>query len=277
MDWTVDPEYRDWKWERKSSNAPNTHQRMAGLLDFFVNVKLYLMSCSPLFSILLTLLDQAVTIDKGLLTLLYQTPHMHMQSAFFAVFCHLKESKHTVIDIVAFSVGESNVKSVCNSIAGSVREHPTARGVLVTQSCVGPQSVCSFSRSEKIVVIQELNGLIKDTRWHVKADEVAALMGAHTILMTHGCTTTGTQPANGTAMPDMGDRTCGGRGGRQRMFTWDNSFFKVRLKQQASRTVCCSAMLTCSSTVMCRKRRSRFSPQLPLRSCSYVMWSSLHA
>jgi hypothetical protein len=54
-----------------------------------------------------------------------------------------------------------------------------------------------------------------------------ALMGAHGIMMTQGCTTNGEQPGNGTAIPDMADRTCGGRPGRQRMFTWDNSFFQV--------------------------------------------------
>ena len=65
-----------------------------------------------------------------------------------------------------------------------------------------------------------------DAGLRVNAQEVMALMGAHAIMMTHACTTNGEAPAGGT-VPDMGDRTCGGAGGRQRMFTWDNAFFKV--------------------------------------------------
>lgn len=76
--------------------------------------------------------------------------------------------------------------------------------------------------------LQELNGLQPDAGWHVGADEVVALMGAHAIMMTHGCTTTADMDVNGT-VADLGDRTCGGAGGRQRMFTWDNSFFQVHL------------------------------------------------
>ena len=78
------------------------------------------------------------------------------------------------------------------------------------------------------VRVQELNGLQPEANWRVNVKEVVASMGAHTILMTHACTTTGEQPGNDTTMPGMDDRTCGGRGGRQRMFTWDNSFFQVR-------------------------------------------------
>lgn len=75
--------------------------------------------------------------------------------------------------------------------------------------------------------MQEINGLVEDARWRLDPSDVMAIMGAHTIMMTHACTTTGEQPPNGTAAADMGDRTCGGQGGRQRMFTWDNSFFQV--------------------------------------------------
>jgi hypothetical protein len=71
--------------------------------------------------------------------------------------------------------------------------------------------------------MQEINSRIMDGNWKLSQAEFVSLMGAHTILMTHACTTTGEQ-INGT---DMGDRTCGGTGGKQRMFSWDNSFFQV--------------------------------------------------
>ena len=67
--------------------------------------------------------------------------------------------------------------------------------------------------------------------------ETTALMGAHTLVMTYACTTTGAA-ADGAATAALGDRTCGGAGGRQRMFTWDNSFFLVRnLTNQIARWV----------------------------------------
>lgn len=74
--------------------------------------------------------------------------------------------------------------------------------------------------------MKEINGLQPDVAWRIKPDEIMAMMGAHSILMTHACTTTGEQTPEGSPMADMGDRTCAGQGGRQRMFTWDNSFFK---------------------------------------------------
>lgn len=78
------------------------------------------------------------------------------------------------------------------------------------------------------LLLQDINGFQPDAAWHVGADEVMALMGAHAIMMTLGCTTTADTGENST-VPDLGDRTCRGAGGRQRMFTWDNSFFQVRL------------------------------------------------
>ena len=72
--------------------------------------------------------------------------------------------------------------------------------------------------------LQEINSWIEEEQWKVTPAETTALMGAHTLVMTYACTTTGQAP-DGSATPDLGDRTCGGAGGRQRMFTWDNSFF----------------------------------------------------
>lgn len=60
--------------------------------------------------------------------------------------------------------------------------------------------------------------------WTIDATEIMAVMGSHTIMMPQACMTDGQQPSDGTT-PDMADRTCGG--GRQRMFTWDNAWFKV--------------------------------------------------
>ena len=62
--------------------------------------------------------------------------------------------------------------------------------------------------------VQDINRRISDGNWKIAQDEFISLMGAHTIMMTHACTTTSPQ-ANGT---DMGDRTCSGAGGKQRMF-----------------------------------------------------------
>ena len=60
-----------------------------------------------------------------------------------------------------------------------------------------------------------------------------AVMGAHGIMMTQACTTGTPQPPGAAA--DMGDRTCGGEGGQQRMFTWDNSFYQVPQPTYCSR------------------------------------------
>ena len=81
---------------------------------------------------------------------------------------------------------------------------------------------------EACIHVQEINPLMDDARWHLSAEEVMAIMGSHTLVMTQACTTDAPQPASPTAA--MSDRTCGGAGGRQRAFTWDNSFFKVRPK-----------------------------------------------
>lgn len=75
--------------------------------------------------------------------------------------------------------------------------------------------------------LKEINAKIEDAKWQLTQAESLALMGSHTILMTQACMTTG-EGSNETA-PDMGDRTCAGSGGVQRMFNWDNSFFQVLL------------------------------------------------
>jgi hypothetical protein len=94
--------------------------------------------------------------------------------------------------------------------------------------CVATQNASQRLRGDIIrtyVGMQEINSRIADGNWQLSQTEFISLMGAHTILMTHACTTTGEQ-INGT---DMGDRTCGGTGGKQRMFSWDNSFFQVQI------------------------------------------------
>lgn len=67
-----------------------------------------------------------------------------------------------------------------------------------------------------------INDHISEGNWKLDPVDVMALMGSHTIMMTQGCSTSGEQKMG---LP-MSDRTCGGKGGRQRMFSWDNSFFQ---------------------------------------------------
>jgi hypothetical protein len=76
--------------------------------------------------------------------------------------------------------------------------------------------------------VQDVNSLVTSgPQWQLTATDVMAIMGSHSIMMTLACTTGGTQ-VEGLAIDD---RTCGGSGGRQRMFTWDNSFYQVQFPQ----------------------------------------------
>jgi hypothetical protein len=72
--------------------------------------------------------------------------------------------------------------------------------------------------------MQEMNRQISDPAWQFTAEDVTALMGSHGLMDMQNCMTTGVQPATA---PAIDDRTCAGAGGRQRMFTWANHYFKV--------------------------------------------------
>jgi hypothetical protein len=73
--------------------------------------------------------------------------------------------------------------------------------------------------------MQTMNKQITDPAWKFTAEDVTALMGSHGMMDMQNCMTTGVQPATA---PAIDDRTCAGSGGRQRMFTWDTHYFKVR-------------------------------------------------
>jgi hypothetical protein len=74
--------------------------------------------------------------------------------------------------------------------------------------------------------LEKLNSRTPDPKWHLTATEALALMGSHTLIDNQGCATTGaSDPTKFANINSLGDRQCGG--GKQRMFTWDNSYFKV--------------------------------------------------
>lgn len=80
--------------------------------------------------------------------------------------------------------------------------------------------------------MQDINVHIPEASWKITIEEAMALMGSHTIMMTQACMTDG--QGDNTSV-GMADRSCGSAGGRQRMFVWDNAFFKVRHQCSAAR------------------------------------------
>jgi hypothetical protein len=72
--------------------------------------------------------------------------------------------------------------------------------------------------------LNKLNSVAESDTWKFSIEEGLALMGSHTLIDNQGCTTDGT-PKTPAANTIYSNRKCGG--GTQRMFKWDNKYFKV--------------------------------------------------
>lgn len=112
----------------------------------------------------------------------------------------------------------------------SSRKLQQPQGIFNHPTCVcsspSPCHKSVYFSSDTTTHMQDINGKIGDAQWRLSPAEATALMGSHALSFTLACTTTGAA-ANGAYNAGLGDRTCAGVGGRQRMFTWDNSYFKV--------------------------------------------------